>query len=144
LNDILIAFVADLMFQTRIESLAERMGIRVKWLMNVNQVIAKNANGLNSLEPEEILVNHIKQIQPQLLIFDLGNEAIPWAEWIPVLKINSVTQQIPIICFGSHVDVGTLKLSRQVGADEVIARSRFVTGLPDLIQKYVIRRNVSC
>jgi hypothetical protein len=76
-----------------------------------------------------------------LLIFDLGNAEIPWRAWIPSIKTVPATRWIPIICFGSHVDVDTLREARQTGADEVVARSRFVTALPELIQKHVRRTN---
>jgi hypothetical protein len=71
-----------------------------------------------------------------LLIFDLGNPAIPWKKWIMSLKTNPATRRMPLLCFGSHVDVEAIQAARKAGADEVVARSRFVTALPDLIQKY--------
>ena len=141
MNDVIAAFVADLMFQTRIESVAERLGMRVQWLDSADQVIAMDADSVASLESDEILVNQLTRMLPKLLIFDLGNKAIPWAAWIPVLKTDSVTRQISVICFGSHVDTESLNTARQVGADEVLARSRFVTALPELIQKYVQLRD---
>ena len=137
MSDVIAAFVADLMFQTRIESVAGRLGMRVQWLDSADQVIAMDNDSHATLGPEAILVNQLTRMRPKLLIFDLGNKSIPWAAWIPVLKTDPLIGQIPVICFGSHVDVGTLKTAREVGSDDVLARSRFVTALPELIQKYV-------
>ncbi len=74
--------------------------------------------------------------QPVLLIFDLGNTAVPWQKWIPRLKTAPATRQIPILCYGSHVNVEMMTEAKRVGADAVLARSRFVSDLPNLLQKY--------
>lgn len=136
---LVIVFVADLMFQTRIESTIEKLGYRVRLVERADQIIAGDAGGLASLGPEEILVDHLFRLGPGLLIFDLGNAAIPWAAWIPVIKAASSTRRIPIICFGSHVDVETLTAAKRAGADQVLARSRFVTAMPELVEKYIER-----
>lgn len=141
MNDVIAAFVADLMFQTRIESVAERLDMQVQWIDSADQVIAMDVDRLATMGLDGILVERLTRMLPKLLIFDLGNKAIPWATWIPALKSDHMTRRIPVICFGSHVDVGTLKTAREVGADEVLARSRFVMALPELIQKYVCRRD---
>jgi hypothetical protein len=75
----------------------------------------------------------------KLIVFDLGNKLVPWEKWIPCLKTEPATRRIPIICYGSHVFVDTLKKARKLGADEVLARSRFVTVFPELAQKYILR-----
>jgi hypothetical protein len=40
------------------------------------------------------------------------------------------------VCFGSHVDVDTLKSAKYAGADRVISRSGFFRALSKLIQEY--------
>lgn len=132
-----VVFVAELMFQTRIESVIEKLGYEVKLVENVGQIISMDLEGLPSLGLEGALVEQIFHLGPSLLIFDLGNADIPWAEWIPALKNAPATSSIPVICYGSHVDVDTLKEAKSTGADQVLARSRFVTAMPELIQKYV-------
>jgi hypothetical protein len=95
--------------------------------------------GVSTLGIEGVLIDQLARLGPKLLIFDLGNAEIPWSAWIPVLKTVPATRRIPVICFGSHVDVDTMKKARQTGANEVVARSRFVTALPALIQKHVLQ-----
>jgi hypothetical protein len=136
LNGLIAGFVSDIMFQTRIESAAERLGARVYWVGSANQLTDMNVD--TPLFVESVVLDHIIQMEPQLMIFDLGNNAVPWAEWIPLLKSHLETKQIPVICFGSHVNIDIFKKARQTGADEVLARSRFVTVLPKLIQKYIL------
>ncbi len=127
------------MFQTRIESVIERLGYRVKLAENSAQMLPADLEGLPSLEPEGVLVDQLSRLGPGLLIFDLGNAAIPWEAWIPVIKTSPTTRHIPVICFGSHVDVETLAAAKRTGADQVLARSRFVTAIPELIEKYIQR-----
>jgi predicted metal-dependent hydrolase len=132
---LIVAFISDLMFQTRLESTAERLGYKVRWVETADQLEAPE-DVRNALEMDGILIDQLSRLGPRMMIFDLGNEAIPWVQWIPVLKSSPATRRMPVICFGSHVDVDTLQTARQTGADEVVARSRFVTALPDLIQKH--------
>jgi CheY-like chemotaxis protein len=137
LNGEIVGFVNDLMFQTRIESVAERIGVKVYWVGSADQVTKMDVGSPSFLEFETSMLNLITQIQPKLCLFDLGNNSIPWGAWIPLLKNDPGIKHIPIVCYGSHVDTETFKKARQAGADEVLARSRFVTTLPELIRKYV-------
>lgn len=135
MNDLIVGFVSDIMFQTRIESTAERLGARVELVDSADQVVVMDVD--NPTFVESPMLDLIIQLNPQLMIFDLGNTSIPWAEWIPLVKNHPETKQIPVICFGSHVNTEIFRKARQTGADDVLARSRFVTVLPKLIQKYV-------
>ena len=135
LNGIIAGFVSDIMFQMRIETAAERLGAKVQWVGSIDQLTDVNVD--TQLFLKSAMIDHIIDINPQLIIFDLGNNAVPWAEWIPLLKNHPETKQIPVICYGSHVNTENFKKARQTGANEVLARSRFVTVLPKLIQKYV-------
>ena len=132
---LIIGFVADLMFQTRVESAALKLDYQTRWIESAEQVQIP-AKARSPLDEQEILGDQLSVLAPSLLIFDLGNAQIPWNSWIPALKLIPETRNISILCFGSHVDVASLKKARQCGADEVVARSRFVTALPELIQKY--------
>ncbi len=138
MQPLIFVFVADLMFQTRIESVIKKLGHRVRLVENAGQMLSTDLEGQQTLGPEGILVDQLSRLGPGLLIFDLGNAEIPWAQWIPILKTNPATRRIPVICYGSHVDVDTLKAAKQTGANEVLARSRFVTAMPELIQKHVL------
>ena len=137
MKPLIVVFVADLMFQTRIESVIEKMGYRVQLIEHTGQIVSQGLAGRPSLKPEDILVDQLSRLGPSLLIFDLGNAEIPWAMWIPAIKNTAAVEHIPVICYGSHVDVDTLKEAKRTGADEVLARSRFVTAMPELIKKYV-------
>ena len=135
MKGLIVGFVSDIMFQTRIEIVAEKLGVKVQWFDRADQVNGMDVE--NTLFVESVVLDHIIQIEPQLIIFDLGDNSVPWEEWITLLKKHPEMKLIPVVCFGSHVDVDTFKIARQTGANEVLARSRFVTVLPKLIQRYV-------
>ena len=139
---VLLAFVADLMFQTRIESAAANLGYRVIFVEELAQISEPGdlspgrQRGEPLQGPEGQLMEKVARWSPALIIFDLGNDAIPWEAWMPILKTVPATRWIPVLCFGAHVDVPRLQKARKAGADQVLARSRFVSALPQLIEQY--------
>lgn len=138
LPPLIVAFVADLLFTARLDSAAQALGYRVRWIERADyfageevmddpgEALLGRAGGLTRLVAEE---------QPALLIFDLNNDAIPWARWIARLKSSPATRRFPILCFGSHVDEQRLQTAQRAGADRVVARGRFAAALPELIQQ---------
>ena len=133
---LIAAFVADLMFQTRIAGVADNLNVQVMWFESEEKVISTDLDSLAELGPVSILVDKLTRQGVKLLIFDLGNMEIQWPDWITILKRVPATRRIPVICFGSHVNVNMLKKARRIGVDDVLARSLFITILPELIQKY--------
>jgi hypothetical protein len=139
----IVGFVSDLMFGVKIEIAATNLGYNVIWfneLATRQKGITDNDEVFNQddyyYQPETMLIDRITDHQPVLLIFDLSNTKIPWKEWIEWLKSSPATRRIPILCFGSHQDHHSLRDARVAGADVVVARSKFSSDLPDLIQKF--------
>lgn len=137
----IVAFVSDLYFTSRIQSAAEKLGFQVVWFDN-ESLPANTESQTPARQPGEqlsgpgaLLLDLLTQLHPSLIIFDLGNTHIPWRQWLPLIKSAPATRRIPVIAFGPHVDHETMKLARSSGADEVVARSRFVQALGDLIKK---------
>jgi CheY-like chemotaxis protein len=118
------------------------MGFRVAWIESAEQVAPldpdapKRQLGEHLIGPTAVLLDELTRLQPALIIFDLSNAAIPWREWIALIKSVPATRRIPVICFGSHVNVETMKDAKGRGADAVLARSRFISNLASLIEKY--------
>lgn len=140
---LIVAFVADMMFTSKIENVIRHLDYHVQWVERaedfggsyedtVKEPLGESLHGTRGQLFEKVTV-----WQPALLLFDLSNQAIPWRRWIPMLKSSSATRQIPIMVFGSHMDVETMQEARQVGADFVFARSRFVSDMPRLLQNHV-------
>jgi predicted metal-dependent hydrolase len=142
----LVGFVADLMFTTQIERVANHLGYQMRWIESAESFgtdTAAERPGEPIFGRNATMINQISAWQPALILVDLANDAVPWQKWIAILKTSPATRRIPILCFGSHVAVDTLQKARDVGADQVISRGRFTSAMPDLIQKIARRPDYS-
>ena len=144
---LIVAFVADLMFTTRIANVAQALGYQLMWIGDVSAIADGDPAGYTAVtapeSPGEPLHGPVGQLfekltawQPALLLFDLNNDAIPWARWIALLKSSPATRRLPILCFGSHMDVTATQTARSAGADIVVARSRFTAEMGELFARY--------
>ena len=139
---LIVGFVADFMFTTRIENAARHAGFRIHWIGQADDVSQADPSAPRETPGESLygrlghLFTQLADWQPALLLFDLNNKAIPWQKWIPALKSSPATRRMPIMCFGPHEDVTSMTNAKKVGADVVLARSRFTADMPALLQKY--------
>ncbi len=139
---LIVAFVSDLMFTTKIDNVIRHLGYQVRWVddpavISPGQKETKEeALGEKLHGQEGRLFEKTTLWQPALLLFDLANQVIPWRQWIPMLKSSAATRQIPIMVFGPHVDVEMMQEAKRIGADFVYARSRFSNSMPQLLQKH--------
>lgn len=139
---LVVAFVADLMFTTRIGKVLQYLGYRVKWIEDRVKFGTSQPDIPRQGYSEQVegqmgeLFLKIVGWQPVLLLFDLANDAIPWGQWIPALKSSPATRRIPIVAFGPHTNVEVMSEAKRVGADAVLARSRFTSDMPKIIEKY--------
>jgi len=139
---LVVAFVADLMFTTRIALVAEHLGYRVAWIESAAELGAPEEEAVADSPGEQLhgpaggLFRQIVDWQPALLLFDLNNDTIPWREWIAALKSSAATRRVPVLCFGPHEDTATMKAAHDAGADAVLARSRFTAEMPALFTRY--------
>ncbi|MBN1669352.1 MAG: DUF309 domain-containing protein [Anaerolineales bacterium] len=144
-QDLILAFVADLNFQARIEALVQPLGYRVRYIGNSAQIAPAAASspgpqrGEPLQGPEGFLMEKVARWQPVLMLFDLDNPDIPWKTWLPILKTVPATRRIPILCFGPHVALDMLQAARSAGAEAVVSRARFLSALPELIEQHVQR-----
>ncbi len=144
----IVAFVSDLISASRIGSTAQSLGFEVIWVEQPDQLLPLPAGApfLPVDAPPELaehltgpgaaLLEALTRWKPGLLLFDLGNDKIPWRTWIALIKSAPATRRLPLICFGSHVASETLTTARDMGADGVFARSRFFNDLPALITQF--------
>jgi uncharacterized protein len=141
----ILAFISDLNFAVRIESVAETLGYQVLFIEDADELGPPDEHdyGRQFAEPlmgrKASLVERISEIRPGLMIFDLGNHRVPWEEWINLLTAVPATRRIPVLCYGSHVDVATLDAAKKAGATQVVPRSRFFKEMAGLIEKLTLR-----
>jgi predicted metal-dependent hydrolase len=111
----IVMLVPNLMFATRIEDAARAAGAAV--LSPIDQ-----AAFLTALRDGA-----------RLVIIDAGADNVPWLEWVRAAKDDPTTAAIPILAFGSHIDIALRDRALNAGVDRYLARSNFVDGLPEFI-----------
>ena len=112
----ILAAVDDLLFSSKIRSVAKPLGVEV--------VFART--------PEAIAAE-ARARTPALVIFDFDAGRIRPLEALAALKQDPETAGVRVVGFVSHVRADVISAARAAGADEVMARSAFVNALPDLI-----------
>lgn len=126
----------------RIESAANKIGYQIRWIENSGQIVPLDPPALrrqsadNLVGSAEALLDTLSRWHPALIVFDLGNGQVPWRDWIALIKSDSATRRCPVICFGSHTDGEALRKAHEAGANAVIARSRFFSSLPGILDEY--------
>ncbi len=139
---LVIAFVGDLMFTTRIDAVVRHLGYQIDWVERADDIGAVDPNAPVESPGESLhgrdgmLFRRVTERQPALLLFDLTNQDIPWQKWIAMLKSSPATRRFPILCFGPHADVEIMQQAKSLGADAVLARSRFTADMPALLERY--------
>lgn len=141
-SPLIVAFVADLMFTTRIQNVVDHLGWQIEWIETAASVGPTHSPDQAERPGESLhgtagkLFEQITTWQPALLLFDLNNKQVPWRRWLPILKSSPATRRLPILAFGPHEDKETMTDAKKLGANFVVGRSRFTSAMPKLLQKY--------
>jgi hypothetical protein len=115
-------FIEDLFFFAKINEAARKLGIKVAFVKNDPETIAKIVEG-----PEEE--------RPSLIVFDLNNAAAKPMTLIPKIK-SKLKKSTSVIGFLSHLQ-GDLKAKAvEAGCDMVMPRSAFSQNLPTLLRRH--------
>ncbi|MBM7842515.1 MULTISPECIES: response regulator [Herpetosiphon] len=113
----IVAYVPDLMFGIRVRDVLQQLGyqaIVADSLAAAQQALAADLG---------------------LLIVDLRSESEATSALVQAAK--ALDPQLPVLAFGSHVDVERQKAARAAGCDRVVANSKFSSDLPNLIATLV-------
>ena len=118
-------FIEDLFFLAKIQETAKKLGIKVGFLKNEKEAIAKFTDA-----PE--------QERPSLIVFDLNNANAKPLTLIPKLR-TKFKKATSIIGFLSHLQ-GDLKVKAvEAGCDMVMPRSAFSQNLPNLMRRHGLK-----
>jgi PleD family two-component response regulator len=112
----ILAAVADLMFSSRIRAAAGASGADVRFVRTAHDVL-----------------NDARSRRPSLVLLDLNAAQLSPVDTIARLKADVETSGIRIVGFVSHVQGDLIAAARAAGIDEVLARSAFVSRLPELL-----------
>ena len=103
------------MFGSRIRAAAEHAGVTALFVRSAAELLAKAPAA-------------------HLILLDLETRWLDAPASITALRADASTAGMRIVAFGSHVDGAALVAARKAGADRVLARSAFVTVLPELMR----------
>lgn len=135
----ILSLVSDLFFSVQIESAVKGLGWTLTNIDSADQIPAQpplaNQSAIHADAVSHNLIAHIVELQPSLIIAELNSQALPWEKWIAAIKSSPATRRIPVIGFGSHVDLDQRQRALDVGCDEVYAKGRFTSDIVNIIQK---------
>ena len=118
-------FIEDLFFLAKIQETAKKLGIKVGFLKNEKDSLAK----LTDVPEDE---------RPSLIVFDLNNANVKPLTLIPKLKAK-LKKSTSIVGFLSHLQ-GDLKVKAvEAGCDMVMPRSAFSQNLPNLMRRHGLK-----
>lgn len=73
--------------------------------------------------------------RPALAIINIATKGEDWEAAIRAARANS----LPVLAFGSHMDLEARAKALQAGAQKVVANSKFVSDMPGLIRPLLER-----
>jgi hypothetical protein len=117
-------FIDDLFFVAKIQETARKLGVKVEFVKNDKESLAK----LTGVEEAD---------RPALIVLDLNNANAKPMTLIPKLKAK-FKKSTSLVGFLSHLQ-GDLKAKAvEAGCDSVMPRAAFSQNLPNLLRRYGI------
>jgi PleD family two-component response regulator len=113
---VILAILDDLMFSSKIRSAAHQAGVTVAFARSAHSALEQAGS-----------------LKPSLVILDLNNPRTNPIGIIAAMKADAALTGIRTVGYVSHVDADTIAAARGAGASEVLARSAFVTRLPEIL-----------
>jgi CheY-like chemotaxis protein len=71
-----------------------------------------------------------------LVVLDTG-QPYDWAGTIRALKADPATASVPVLAYGSHVDVTASRAAVAAGVDRLVTRGKLMAELPRLLEQNV-------
>ncbi len=106
----------DLLFRSKISTVAKRLGVTVR----------------AATDPEAAIARAIED-QPTLVLLDLDGQGPAPFEVLRRLAHDPALKRLPTLGFVSHVHADLVQQARSLGIGKVMARGAFVTELPNIL-----------
>jgi hypothetical protein len=119
---VVIAITSDLFFGMRIKNTIQQLGGKLTWI---------DKNEMD--DGQGTFLEMLKKIMPTKILLDLESK-VNWEEWLRDAKSDDQLQNIKWVGYGSHVDIELLEKAKELGVDQVMARSQFTKKLVEIIQ----------
>lgn len=113
----ILALTPDLFFSTRIQNTLEKGGHTVR--------IVEIADGLTTT---------LAEAAPALVILDTGAFNWPWEQIL--VDLRAAAPNLPVLAYGSHMDIEATKRAQALGATRIVAKSEFVNNMLGLVTRY--------
>jgi CheY-like chemotaxis protein len=113
-----LVVVDDLMFRSRISSAAKAVGVTIAAATTADAALTR-----------------ARELKPSLILFDLDSARTEPFEVLRKLQDDPELAAIPTLGFVSHVHTDVIRQARALGIGEVLARSAFVSSLPDILAR---------
>jgi DNA-binding response OmpR family regulator len=85
---------------------------------------------VRTLAAFEEAVTLSEEMRPRLAIVNIATRGVDWEAAIRAARAND----IPVLAFGSHMDLDARARALEAGAGKVVANSKFVSDLAGLVQ----------
>jgi CheY-like chemotaxis protein len=115
---VIIAILEDLLFTSKIRTVANRLGVPVTFARSADAARGEMQKGA-----------------PSMVILDLNSARTDPLGIVRSMKANAELAAIPTVGFVSHVQTDVIEAARQAGVDEVLARSAFTAQLADILRR---------
>lgn len=111
----IILLIPDLFFSVKVADAARALGYPTRDVANADALIAAVRAGAAGV------------------VLDT-QERSGWQDAVQSLKADPATAQVPILAFGSHVDVAASRAAVAAGCDRLVTRGKLSRELPDLLR----------
>jgi hypothetical protein len=145
---LVLGLVSDLFFSAQIENVVKAQGCAWRLIERGGEIeppvvdTAPDRPGEPVQGASAAWIAQLVEWQPALIVLELSSAAIPWARWIAALKSSPATRRIGVIAFGPHTDLDLRATAFNVGCDEVVAKSRLASVLPEMLNRHARRVDV--
>lgn len=112
----LVLLIPDLFFSVKVADTARALGYAVREVANAEALAEAARDGAAAI------------------VIDT-QERSDWQNAVRAIKAEPATARVPIIAYGSHVDVETMRSAVAVGCDRIVTRGKFARELPDLLRE---------
>lgn len=114
----IVLLIPDLFFSVKVADAARMLGYPTREVANAESLTAAVREGAAGV----VLDTH---------------ERSGWQDAVQTLKADPATAQVPILAFGSHVDVAASRAAVAAGCDRLVTRGKLARELPELLQSLI-------
>lgn len=138
----LLSLVSDLFFSVQIQNAAKALGWewvnveRPEQIPSQPPLVPRPGTPVQPQNVGHDFIAYVVELQPVLIVVELNSQTLPWETWVVAAKTSPAIRRLPILAFGSHVDLEQRQRALNAGCDEVVAKGRFTSAMLELLQKH--------